>query len=164
MTIQRENDYEPLLPNPEEGKEDLTERPPVRRRLGLATILTSPHHFFLACCSISLVLSALNLSFISAYDAFNSYAFTRSPKQRPSVYLGLEHLRWKRPRCRTRITYPMEYALVEHDRVAQKQRVHAARDEVMFGFGDEVSSMSMRNLQCMISVLIDLRTPRVLYP
>ena len=145
MNPQRDVDYEPLLP--EEDKESALPAP-YSSRPPLVAYLQSPRSFFLLCCALGLVISTLNLSFISAHDAFNAYAFERTPKRTPSVYLGLEHIRYRTPRCRNRTTYPSDYARFEGDNVRQRQRVHAPKDEIMFDFGKEVIPRQCVSCNC----------------
>jgi hypothetical protein len=87
---------------------------------------------------LAVAVSVVNLTTISAIDALNAYAYTRSPKRTPSVYAGLETLAHP-AKCRHRTTYPTRYALVEDGNLASSRTVHAYRDEIKFEFGGSVS-------------------------
>jgi hypothetical protein len=153
----RNSDYEPLLADAD-GDHELDKfagqgayppsgpsSPPPRYAsptpspLTLRALLNTPRLFFVFSCCVALVLSALNYSVLSAADAFNAYTAERAPKRRPSVYTGLETLKWDENRCRRRTTYPTEYATIERNDVAGRKVVHGYRDEVDFAFGGDVS-------------------------
>lgn len=149
MTAPRDVVYEPLLVADGvdiDDEEKDSPRHPRKSSRGLRTLLADPRTFLLACCGLALMIATLNLTVLSAHDALNAYASARGPEKRPSVYEGLQYLKYKNPRCRNRTTYPSEYWSIEGDDVLGRQRVHAPKDEVMFGFGDTVRISLHRHL------------------
>lgn len=146
----RDRDYEPLLAKDEE--DDHTRAlgddtyppslspPPTYNTspLTLRAILNRPTLFFAFSCLLAFALSAVNMTVLSASDSFSAYTMERQPKRFPTVYAGLEKITWDENRCRTRTTYPVEYATFEEDSVSGRKRVHGPRDEVVFSFGGKV--------------------------
>lgn len=134
--------YQPLLNSAEEEyKPPLsplrdTERPH-RPIFTLRDLIAAPSLFFALSCFLSLAISAVNISFLSAHDAFDTYATARKPVRSPSIYPGLENVHWSTPRCRNHTVYPRSYAQIE-DKSRRHKLVHAYRDEVTFAFGGEV--------------------------
>jgi hypothetical protein len=133
--------YEPLLV--QDGEETVfkrgASRHPSPSPLSLHAIFTTPRLALLASLLISFVLSAVNLTFLSTRSALRAYtSVTHGRTKTPSVYVGLEGLQWEQPRCRSRRTYPVQYAQVENGESISPKRIHGPEDEVMFSFGQKV--------------------------
>jgi hypothetical protein len=103
---------------------------------------------------LSVAISVVNLTTISAIDALNAYAYTRSPKDTPSVYAGLEKLAYTAA-CRQRTTYPIRYAVVESGDLASSRTVHAYRDEISFKFGGSASIVYLQSWMRLTSCTTD---------
>jgi hypothetical protein len=145
LSASADTPYEPLLARDEH------EDSPIKRAHApppsLRAIVTTPRLALIASVLISLVLSAVNLTFLSARSAFNEYTVARAPRKTPSVYLGLDKLHWDPPRCRRRTIFPTKYARFSGRDVRQREHVHGPQDEVVFQFGGKVRFWARQQLR-----------------
>jgi len=94
-------------------------------------------YFFLVSCTIALTISACNLTFLSATNSYQLFA-TSKPSRAPSVYMGLENLPPDTSVCRSRMTFPKQFATFREDNVNDMTPVHAPGDKMSLSFGGEV--------------------------
>ncbi|KAF8514424.1 hypothetical protein BU17DRAFT_52585 [Hysterangium stoloniferum] len=95
--------------------------------------------FLLVSCAISLFISAVNMIFLSAPNAY-SPAHAGIPTKAPSVYLGLETVEIEKPLCRSRTSFPKTLSVFQGNDVKGRTQIHAPGDKARFDFGGEVSA------------------------
>lgn len=127
--------YEPLAVDDEPASPPLKEWVPP----GKPQTTLRAWAFFLGAVALSLVLSALNLSAISAEKTYN--AVTYYATKTPSVYMGLERVKLKTPMCRGRGSFPKRFYTVQGDDWQHRTHVHAPADKIRFQFGGHTSGM-----------------------
>jgi hypothetical protein len=111
-----------------------------RKAIPLATsglTRNSGFYFFLVSCTIALVISAFNSAFLSATNSYQIFA-TSKPSRAPSVYMGLEKLPPNKSVCRSRMTFPKQFATFRDDNLNDMTPVHAPGDKMSLSFGGEV--------------------------
>ncbi|KIM90103.1 hypothetical protein PILCRDRAFT_811817 [Piloderma croceum F 1598] len=96
-------------------------------------------YFFLVSCTIALVISAFNSAFLSVTNSYQIFA-TSKPSRAPSVYMGLENLPPNKSVCRSRMTFPKQFATFRGDNLNGMTPVHAPGDKVSLSFGGEISA------------------------
>ena len=99
----------------------------------------SGFYFFLVSCTIALIISACNSAFLSVTNSYQLFA-TSKPSRAPSVYMGLEKLPPNTNVCRSRMTFPKQFATFREDNLNEMTPVHAPGDKVSLSFGGEVRS------------------------
>ncbi|KAI0648779.1 hypothetical protein C8Q79DRAFT_998772 [Trametes meyenii] len=106
--------------------------------------------FFVCSCVVAIVLSAVNLSSLSAsatrrelQRVSTAQPHLESDLKRPSVYLGLEKVAVNPSYCRSRGTFPKTfYTYDERDGPgAGVHRVHAPDDKMLLKFGGPIRAV-----------------------
>jgi hypothetical protein len=126
---------------------------PDRKEIQLANpglTRNSGFYFFIVSCTIALIISAFNSAFLSVTNSYQLFA-TSKPTRAPSVYMGLENLPPDTSVCRSRMTFPKQFATFRDDNLNEMTPVHAPGDKVTLSFGREVRpffSMSYDTLKC----------------
>src|SRR6202042_2737645 len=105
------------------------------------TTSSSSFRCFLISCAIALVISTFNLTFLSTSNSYRTFA-TSKPNRAPSVYMGLENLPLDTTVCRSRMTFPKNFATFRDDNLLDMTQVHAPGDKVTLSFGGEVCRLN----------------------
>lgn len=110
---------------------------------------------FIASCVVSLVLSAVNLSTLSAWSTATALSpsftqLTRLEPKRPNPYLGLENVVFETGYCRSRETFPEAFYTYDtrDGSHARATRVHAPDDAATLTFGGPVRDFLLLPCAC----------------
>jgi len=97
--------------------------------------------FFLFACILAIVISALNLSFISGLDVYKTFKKSTAPAKHPNKYHGLENVVYETPVCRNRATFPRTFSVLQAGQGLNKaKQMYDQYDDLNVTFGGKVEA------------------------
>lgn len=126
-----ETDDKPLISSPSSSSP-----PPPEQRI--ASLSSRAFVIFLITSIVSILLSLLNLTILSSSQTYRNIP---KPLKSPSVYIGLDRVKYKEKLCRNRVVYPVRYWTFKGEDIKAKKQVLAPEDRVILSFGGDVGRL-----------------------
>lgn len=95
--------------------------------------------FFFIACTLSLIASTINVTFLSMKGTYNSL---KMPTKKPTVYLGLDRVKYNHTLCRNRVTFPAAYSVAPSSDLKSSKKMEAPGDIITLSFGEDVSAIA----------------------